>query len=70
MMSRRTRRSASRKAGRHPRQQDRPVADDSPYALHAGPRRNHPRPNKWLLAAVALLEAVWIGFLIVMALPD
>ena len=64
-MSRRTRRSASRKAGRRPNHQDRPAADDSPE-----PRRNHPRPNKWLLAAAVLLEAAWIGFLIVMALPD
>jgi hypothetical protein len=63
-MSRRTRRPAARKAGRHPHHRDRPAADHSPE-----PRRNHPRPNKWFLAVAVLLEAAWIGFLIVMVLP-
>jgi hypothetical protein len=62
-MSRPTNRSAARKSGADSRARGRPAADGT-----ADPQRGSRRPNKWFLAATVLMQAVWIGFLMAMAL--
>ena len=62
-MSRRASRSAARKANLNSRRRNRPAAKDSP-----NPQRSCPRPNKWFLSVSVLMLALWIGFLLAMAL--
>jgi hypothetical protein len=62
-MSRRTSKSAARKADAKPPRPDRPATDGS-----ADPQRGDARSNKWLLAVAVLMQSVWIGLLAVMAL--
>jgi hypothetical protein len=58
-MSRRT----SRPAAAHSRRPNLPAGDKA-----ASLQRPRPRPSKWFLAAIVLMQAVWIGFLAAMAL--
>lgn len=72
-MSRRKRRSAAGKRNRRPPRQEaadpyRPDNDDTPVGRENHARHDPPRPNRWLLVVAVLMQVVWSGFLVVMAL--
>ncbi len=62
-MSRRRKRRAPRRAEPDSRRLTAPSTDAPAEQQHA-----HPPGSRWLLAATALMVAIWIGFLAAMAL--